>query len=60
VIEVSYMRAKRTRYLWVSRRDHRPRKVKEIIRLADNQVTVMVEEWSQVSLNLEIPQRMLT
>jgi len=60
VIEVSYERTRRTRYFWISRQDNLPRKVKEVLRLVDNRVTVTVEEWSHVSLNPEIPSKLLT
>ena len=53
VIEISFMRAQRTRYLWLSRQDHLPRKLKEIVRGAETRVTV--EEWSNVTVNAEIP-----
>ena len=58
VIEVSYDRAHRTRYFWISRNDNMPRKVKEIVRRPEASVTVTVEEWSEVTLNPEMPQRM--
>jgi peroxiredoxin/outer membrane lipoprotein-sorting protein len=57
VIEVSFMKARRTRYLWLSRQDHLPRKLKEIVRGADIRVTV--EEWSDVTVNAEIPAKVL-
>ncbi|MBM4024574.1 MAG: redoxin domain-containing protein [Planctomycetes bacterium] len=57
VIEISFMGAQRTRYLWLSRQDHLPRKIKEIVRDADTRVTV--EEWSDVTVNAEIPAKML-
>ncbi len=47
------MQARRTRYLWLSRQDHLPRKIKEIVRGAETRVTV--EEWSDVKINAEIP-----
>ncbi len=58
VIEVSFMRARRTWYLWLSRQDHLPRKLKEVVRGADTRVTA--EEWSNVTVNGEIPPKMLT
>lgn len=58
VIEVSYLRAQRTRYFWLSRQDHLPRKIKEVLRVADNEVTV--EEWSDVTVNGELPAGMFT
>jgi peroxiredoxin/outer membrane lipoprotein-sorting protein len=53
VIEVGVMKAQRTRYFWLSRRDHLPRRIKEIIRTASNSITV--EEWSDLMVNPEIP-----
>ncbi len=58
VIEMSFMKARRTRYLWLSREDHLPRKIKEIARGADTRVTV--EEWSDVTVNGGFPAKVLT
>ncbi len=58
VIEMSFMKARRTRYLWLSREDHLPRKIKEITRGAETGVTV--EEWLNVAVNAEIAPRVLT
>jgi peroxiredoxin/outer membrane lipoprotein-sorting protein len=58
VIEVSYVKARRTRYFWLSQKDHLPRKIKEVVRGAKNEVTV--EEWSEVTINEEIPPKMFT
>jgi peroxiredoxin/outer membrane lipoprotein-sorting protein len=57
VIEISFMKAQRARYFWISRRDHLPRRIKEIVRGADNQM--LVEEWSDVRVNGDVPQKML-
>lgn len=57
VIEVSFMQARRTRYLWLSRQDHLPRRVKEID--WDAHIHVTVEEWSNVAVNAEIPPKVL-
>lgn len=57
VIEVSYLRAQRTRYIWLSRQDYLPRELKEVVRGAENHVTV--EEWSNVTVNGEIPPKTL-
>lgn len=54
VIEVSIMNAQRTWYFWLSRQDHLPRRAKQIIRWIGTSVSV--EEWSDVTLNAEIPQ----
>ncbi|MCL5280140.1 MAG: TlpA family protein disulfide reductase [Planctomycetes bacterium] len=58
VIEVSFMRARRTWYIWLSRQDHLPRKFKEVDRGADTRV--IVEEWSNVMANGAIPPKVLT
>lgn len=58
VIEVSFMNARRTWYIWLSRQDRLPRKLKEINRDAD--LRVSVEEWSNVAVNAEIPPKILT
>ncbi|MCP4259631.1 MAG: redoxin domain-containing protein [Planctomycetes bacterium] len=58
VIEVSFMRAHLTRYFWISRKDHLPRRIKEIVRLANN--NVVVEEFSDMTLNARIPQKKFT
>lgn len=52
-IEVSFMKHQRSWYLWLSRRDNLPRKLKEVVR-ATNDI-IMHEEWSQVTINAEIP-----
>ncbi len=58
VIEVSLMGARQTWYIWLSRQDHLPRKLKEVDRGVDTRVTV--EEWSNVTVNAEIPPKVLT
>jgi peroxiredoxin/outer membrane lipoprotein-sorting protein len=55
VIEISYMKAQRIRHLWISRRDHLPRRIKEIVRVADNEI--VVEHWSGVSVNADVPSK---
>jgi peroxiredoxin/outer membrane lipoprotein-sorting protein len=58
VIEVSYMKAQRARYFWISKRDHLPRRIKEVVRAADNRM--LVEEWSDVAINGDVPQEKFT
>jgi len=58
VIEISFMKARRTWYIWLSREDHLPRRIKEIVRGAETRVTV--EEWSNVTVNAQIPPKVLT
>jgi len=53
VIEVSFMKNHRSWYLWLSRQDHLPRKLKQSVRVAYDEVKH--EQWSQVTINAEIP-----
>ncbi|UCD53383.1 MAG: TlpA family protein disulfide reductase [Phycisphaerales bacterium] len=53
VIEVSYMQAQRTRFFWIAREDHLPRRIKEVVRLAD--ISVAIEEWKKPLVDEEIP-----
>ncbi|MHC4406500.1 MAG: DUF2092 domain-containing protein, partial [Planctomycetota bacterium] len=52
VIEVSFMNHQRSWYLWLSRKDHLPRKLKEVVR-----VSYEIEKhelWSDVAVGAEI------
>jgi peroxiredoxin/outer membrane lipoprotein-sorting protein len=51
-IEVSIMNGQRSWYLWLSRQDHLPRKLKQIVRVS-NEVE-MHEDWSSVTVNGDI------
>ena len=53
VIEVSIMKGQRIWQLWLSRQDHLPRKLKEVVHVSYDIVTH--EQWSQVTINAEIP-----
>jgi hypothetical protein len=53
VIEVSFMKHQRIWYLWLSKQDHLPRKLKEVVRVS--RPLVMYEYWSDVKVNAEIP-----
>lgn len=53
VIEVSYFKAQRTRHYWLSRKDRLPRRVKEIVRLADS-TRVIAEDWARVEVDSAI------
>jgi len=53
VIEVSFMKHQRIWYLWLSKQDHLPRKLKEVVRVSNP--LVMYEYWSDVKINAEIP-----
>ena len=55
-IEVSIMKHQRSWYLWLSKRDHLPRKLKEIVRVSYD--LVMKEDWSSVTINADIPDTM--
>jgi outer membrane lipoprotein-sorting protein len=53
VIEVSIMKGQRIWQFWLSRQDHLPRKLKEIVHVSYDIITH--EQWSQVTINTEIP-----
>jgi outer membrane lipoprotein-sorting protein len=53
VIEVSFMKRQRIWYLWLSKEDHLPRKLKEVVRVS--RPLVGYEYWSDVKINAEIP-----
>lgn len=55
VIEVSYFHAQRTRHYWLSRVDHLPRRIKEIVRLANTHV--LAEDWFGVEMDAAIESR---
>jgi outer membrane lipoprotein-sorting protein len=49
VIEVSFMERQRSWYLWLSRRDHLPRKIKQVVRVRTN--IIAYERWFDVTIN---------
>lgn len=51
-IEVSIMDHQRSWYLWLSKKDHLPRKLEEVVRVSFN--LLVYEDWSEVTLNPEI------
>jgi hypothetical protein len=53
VVEVSFMKRQRIWYIWLSRQDHLPRKLKEVVRVA--RPIIGYEYWSDVQINTEIP-----
>ena len=55
-IEVSIMKHQRSWYLWLSKHDHLPRKLKQIVRVSYD--IVMNEEWSSVMIGADIPNAM--
>jgi outer membrane lipoprotein-sorting protein len=54
VIEVCFMHAQRSWYLWLSQRDHLPRRAKQIIRGWWG-TGIGVEDWLNVVIDAEIP-----
>ncbi len=52
-IEVSFMKHQRSWYLWLAKKDHLPRKLKEIVRVSHD--IIIEEAWTEVTLNAEIP-----
>jgi hypothetical protein len=52
-LEVSLMKHQRSWYLWLARKDHLPRKLKEIVRVSSP--ITSEESWSEVTFNAEIP-----
>jgi outer membrane lipoprotein-sorting protein len=55
-IEVSIMKRQRSWYLWLSKRDHLPRKMREIVRVSFD--LIITEDWSSVKINGDIPDKM--
>ena len=52
-VEVSLMKHQRSWYLWLARKDHLPRRLKETVRVSS---PITSEElWSAVTINAEIP-----
>jgi len=52
-IEVSIMKHQRSWYLWLSKRDYLPRKLKQVVRV--NYDIITEELWSEVTINADIP-----
>ncbi len=53
VLEISIMKHQRSWHLWLAKKDHLPRKLKQIIRVSHDITTD--ESWTQVTVNPEIP-----
>jgi len=53
VIEVSFMKHQRIWYIWLSKQDHLPRKIKEVVRVS--RPIIGYEQWSDVTINENIP-----
>ncbi len=52
-IELSFMKHQRSWYLWLSKKDHLPRKLKQVVRVSHD--IIMHELWSDVLIDGEIP-----
>jgi outer membrane lipoprotein-sorting protein len=52
MIEVSFMKHQRSWYLWLSKRDHLPRRLKQVVRASYD--IIAHEVWSKVTINAEI------
>ena len=52
-IEVSFMKHQRSWYLWLSQKDHLPRKMKEVVRVSEE--LVILESWFDLVVNGEVP-----
>jgi outer membrane lipoprotein-sorting protein len=55
-IELSIMKHQRSWFLWLSKRDHLPRKLKQIVRVSFDFVTT--EDWSSITIDADIPDAM--
>jgi outer membrane lipoprotein-sorting protein len=53
VIEVSFMKHQRSWNLWLSRKDHLPRKLKQVVRVSYD--ILIHEVWSNLAINPDIP-----
>ncbi len=53
VIEVSFMKHQRSWYLWLSRKDHLPRKLQQVVRVGRD--STMHEIWSDIVIDGTIP-----
>jgi outer membrane lipoprotein-sorting protein len=53
LIEVSIMKRQRSWYLWLSKADHLPRKLKQIVRVSYD--LIFEEQWSDFALDADIP-----
>jgi outer membrane lipoprotein-sorting protein len=52
-IELSFMKHQRSWFVWISQRDHLPRRLKEIVRVSFD--IIISEEWSSLVLNADMP-----
>jgi outer membrane lipoprotein-sorting protein len=56
VIEVSILDGQRTWRIWIGRKDNLPRRIEEVIRVAETMVRY--EEWTDVKVNEPIPDKL--
>jgi outer membrane lipoprotein-sorting protein len=52
VVEVSIMKHQRSWYLWLAKKDHLPRKLKQVVRVSYD--ITFEESWSEVVVNAEV------
>ena len=52
-IEVSITKHQRSRYLWLSPKDHLPRKLKEVLRVSQDMI--VQEDWSDIAIDGPMP-----
>jgi outer membrane lipoprotein-sorting protein len=50
--EISYMKHQRSQYVWISRRDHLPRELKEVVRVSKHLANY--ERWMMVEIDAEL------
>jgi outer membrane lipoprotein-sorting protein len=53
VVELSFMKSQRIWQLWLAKKDHLPRKLKQVVRVSYD--INFEESWSEVTVNAEIP-----
>jgi len=53
VVEASIMKRQRSSYLWLSKKDHLPRKLKQVVRVSHE--IVIHETWSDIVIDGDIP-----
>ena len=52
VVEVSFMKHQRSWYLWLAKKDHLPRKLKQVVRVSYD--IICEESWSELAINAEM------
>jgi outer membrane lipoprotein-sorting protein len=50
--EISYMKHQRSKYVWISRRDHLPRELKEVVRVSKHLANY--ERWTKIAIDKEL------